>query len=798
MKILITSFKFSFSFFCFFILTQPASAALTLTAGSNATTTPNIATSITGFQIVGPDASTTPVQLRATNGTLSMTTTSGLTFDGASSGSLVNFSGTVANINAALATLKYTRASTGTDTLEVSLVNRGEIFFTDNGHLYKFISGSYTWDAAKTAAEGQTAYGATGYIATITSGAENAFIKDRLTGDGWIGAKDSAVEGDWRWMTGPEAGTLFWRGVSNGTAQGGNYENWADGEPNEYGSGEDCAETYVSTGTWNDFPCNSTLGYVLEFGASGNMPTVVATNISVVTADVPAITTLSPTNGATTTSPTANLVINFSKSVVKQTGNILIRKTVDNSIVETIDAGGTLVSGSGTSAITINPTSDLQEGTQYYITIPATAFKDSSNNFFDGFTSSSTWTFTTTDITAPIISSLSTSTATTSVMISWITNETASTRVWYSADSLFASSTVETDTSTRVMNHNVSIPNLIACTLYNYKAVSRDAFSNTATSTESTFITSGCFGGTVPTMSTSTSVAVGSTATSTLVENNRVLSVQTPANFTATSSSVIIQIKSLNSNTVLDAIGKPTSNLTSAAGVVFDIKALINYTTELDSFNVPVTVSYTYTDADVSGLDESSLSMYHFASSTWSQLDDCSVDLGNNTITCNAPHFSIFAIFGYPPAQQSLPTNASGLPWCSGPSAPGWNTSLPDGGCGATLLSVASASTTSTQMVFISSNSCSRYSFTRTLKFGDRGEDVRALQRLMNCLGFKLADTGPGSSGKETNLFVGLTREAVIAFQERYFTDILSPIQRTKGTGIFANLSQKKASDLSQ
>ncbi len=72
------------------------------------------------------------------------------------------------------------------------------------------------------------------------------------------------------------------------------------------------------------------------------------------------------------------------------------------------------------------------------------------------------------------------------------------------------------------------------------------------------------------------------------------------------------------------------------------------------------------------------------------------------------------------------------------------------------------------------------------------GEDVRALQKLMNCLGFKLADSGPGSPGKETNLFVDRTYAAVVKFQEAYTADILAPIGATKGTGISRSIPAKK------
>lgn len=627
-------------------LARNADAALTLTAGNSATTTPNVATSITGFQIVGPAASTTPVQLRATHGTLSMTTTTGLTFDGASSGSTVNFTGTVANINAALSTLRYTRNSTGTDTLEISLIQKGEIFFTENGHLYKFVSGSYTWSAAKSAAEAQELYGSTGYLVTITSQEENDFVSERLTGDGWIGASDSETEGTWKWVTGPEAGTAFWQGTSGGSAVNGMYEAWAGGEPNQAGE-EDCAETYVSSGTWNDYPCGAGLGYVVEFGADGDMPTVVAQNVSIVTADVPAVTSLTPSNGASNVSAASNLTIGFSKNVTKQTGLISIYKSSDDSLVYSIDVEGDEVTASG-STVTINPDQNLPEGENLYVIVPGTAFIDGSSNPFSGITASTTWSFTTADETAPVITDLGATTSTTTAAINWQTNELASTRLWYFPAELSASSTAESDVSPRVFNHTVSLSDLVSCTLYHYQAVSRDAAGNTSTSSRQAFTTLGCPGGSTPSSATSTQVTVASSATTTLSDLGRSFTISTPPNFTATSTSVVIQIKSMAATSVLDAIGIPAGGLSRASGIVFDVTALIDNETVLDSFDAPVTVSYEYSDEDVAGLDESSLRMYHYANSLWERLEDCAVDAGSNVITCSAPHFSVFAIFGSP------------------------------------------------------------------------------------------------------------------------------------------------------
>jgi peptidoglycan hydrolase-like protein with peptidoglycan-binding domain len=77
-----------------------------------------------------------------------------------------------------------------------------------------------------------------------------------------------------------------------------------------------------------------------------------------------------------------------------------------------------------------------------------------------------------------------------------------------------------------------------------------------------------------------------------------------------------------------------------------------------------------------------------------------------------------------------------------------------------------------------------------------KGEDVRALQKLMNCLGFTLGRNGPGSVGNETDVFAKRTDAAVKHFQEMYSSDILAPVSATKGTGIFAAYSKKKAKTL--
>ncbi len=497
------------------------------------------------------------------------------------------------------------------------------------------------------------------------------------------------------------------------------------------------------------------------------------------------VDSFSPADNATGVAITANLVATFSTTTVAtSTGSISIYNTSDNSLVESIPVSSSQITKSGAD-ITINPSVTLANSTEYYVWIPSTAFKDANDVFYAGTTASTTWSFTTVaDETAPAISNIATSSITSSgATVTWTTDEAASTKVVYSVDTDYASSTVEADTDTRVTSHSQALSSLLACTIYSFRVVSRDAAGNSATSTAGMFTTTGCSGGASPTSATTTTITVSSAATTTITDSGRTITVETQEDFTATSSSIVIQIKGLSADTVLGSIGRP-SGLSSATSIVFDVKALIDNITELDSFDVPVTISYTYTDDDVSGLDESTLSMYHYANGAWSELDDCSVNTATNTIRCEAPHFSIFAIFGSAPSSSSSQSGGGVMPWCSGPNAPGWDSSKPDGGCGIAIHARGEKLT------------CPAYAFTRTLRFGMTGEDVRALQKLMNCLGFTLADSGPGAPGAETNLFVSRTHAALVRFQEAYASEILNPVFANKGTGIFAAYSQKKAAQL--
>ena len=117
---------------------------------------------------------------------------------------------------------------------------------------------------------------------------------------------------------------------------------------------------------------------------------------------VPTLSSSVPADNATDVAIDANIVLNFSESVDAESGNITIKKTSDNSTVETIDVTSGQVTGSGTSQITINPSSNFDAETEYYVLIDATAFDDSDSGSYAGISSTTALSFTTESMTDPI------------------------------------------------------------------------------------------------------------------------------------------------------------------------------------------------------------------------------------------------------------------------------------------------------------------------------------------------------------------------------------------------------------
>ena len=86
--------------------------------------------------------------------------------------------------------------------------------------------------------------------------------------------------------------------------------------------------------------------------------------------------------------------------------------------------------------------------------------------------------------------------------------------------------------------------------------------------------------------------------------------------------------------------------------------------------------------------------------------------------------------------------------------------------------------------------------FTRVLRIGSSGIDVKNLQIFLNANGFVVAISGSGSSGHETTYFGPATSRALVRFQNQYAASILTPAGLTQGTGYFGPSTMAKVNQL--
>jgi peptidoglycan hydrolase-like protein with peptidoglycan-binding domain len=87
--------------------------------------------------------------------------------------------------------------------------------------------------------------------------------------------------------------------------------------------------------------------------------------------------------------------------------------------------------------------------------------------------------------------------------------------------------------------------------------------------------------------------------------------------------------------------------------------------------------------------------------------------------------------------------------------------------------------------------------FTKYLQYRQTNADIKRLQIFLNSdPDTKIAVSGAGSPGKETNYFGILTYKAVIKFQEKYARDVLAPWGFVKGTGYVGKTTLAKINEL--
>jgi hypothetical protein len=165
------------------------------------------------------------------------------------------------------------------DLPEHGAAGRGTFFYdAGNDRYYEVVlyedGDDRTWHAARSAAAARTIQGGAyrGYLATITSESDNAYILEQI-GDRfnfhplWIGASDDGSEGEWSWVTGPDAGLKFWSGGLDGSAPAGVFSAWQDLEPNNTPSLPAAGENFAVANYCIVFSCTRTRSWNDAAGA---------------------------------------------------------------------------------------------------------------------------------------------------------------------------------------------------------------------------------------------------------------------------------------------------------------------------------------------------------------------------------------------------------------------------------------------------------------------------------------------------------------------------------------------------
>lgn len=308
------------------MVSQAAAGAAAIAAPTDVTVTSGSTVAVPGVSVSDGFAGNVRVVVKSTLGTIAVDQGSTSQITGYPlTGSTIGIEGSVAAVNAALASLSVTTttpvpAVAQTGTITVTATRGGAAYNVENGHYYEIVTGSaVTWADAQTATASRAFNGLTGYLVTVTSQNEFDFLRAKVNSGGWLGASDASApinaatgtttyatdttsEGHWYWVAGPEKGQpLTEQGLRSNTctyaaslpavvAGRSQFNAWiqasASGvtpvvlrEPNDCGPGVTTRSSNfgmfsASTGLWSDGLASTTLAsYVVEYGGlAGQAP----------------------------------------------------------------------------------------------------------------------------------------------------------------------------------------------------------------------------------------------------------------------------------------------------------------------------------------------------------------------------------------------------------------------------------------------------------------------------------------------------------------------------------------------
>ena len=245
----------------------------------------------------------------------------------------------------------------------------------------------------------------------------------------------------------------------------------------------------------------------------------------------------------------------------------------------------------------------------------------------------------------------------------------------------------------------------------------------------------------------------------------------------AVTADTIVEVVSVTKETVLTAAPMPVGKSLVSA---FDLSATSGGVS-VSTFAKTLTLTFTYTDEQIEGLDETTLKIYYWDGSQWVTLTSV-VNTATNTITATTSHFTYFAIIGEPVVEEEIPVEEE---------VPAELTIEELKAQIAELLKQIDALEAQIQQIKLAELIPADYKFEKNLKYGQKSTDVRYLQEFLKAQG-----VGVYPEGLVTGYFGSLTKAAVIRFQEKYASDILTPWNLTTGTGLVGKTTRAKINEI--
>jgi len=244
-----------------------------------------------------------------------------------------------------------------------------------------------------------------------------------------------------------------------------------------------------------------------------------------------------------------------------------------------------------------------------------------------------------------------------------------------------------------------------------------------------------------------------------------------------TEATIKVPAYTVTTGTVFKVVSVETADVADVAAVpegktlvsAFDLTASLDGA-EVSSFDKDITLTLTYIDSQIAGLDESTLKINRWNGSQWIVLPS-EVDADANTITAATTAFSYFTIMGEDLTE--LPTK---------PIAEMTIEELEAEILRITAL-LAQVESELAKLIGVDA-------LNTNLRYSNSSDDVKLLQTWLS------KDPEVYPEGIVSGYFGSLTETAVLRFQEKYADEILKPLGLDKGTGFVGSSTRAKLNSL--